>query len=159
MLTVIRRRIVEPVLSLLAQGLAPRELALCMALGAGIGLFPVLGVSTPALTVLALWLRLNLPAIQLVSYLMSPLQLVLIIPFVRLGETIVGAEPQPLTIEAGLELIANGVLEAIITLWDAILHAAIGWVLIGPVFIYVIYRLLIPVLERALARLKSIEPS
>lgn len=159
MLTVIRRRIVEPVLSLLAQGLAPRELALCMALGAGIGLFPVLGVSTPALTVLALWLRLNLPAIQLVSYLMSPLQLVLIIPFVRLGETIVGAEPQPLTIEAGLELIANGVLEAIITLWDAILHAAIGWVLIGPIFIYVIYRLLIPVLERALARLKSIEPS
>jgi uncharacterized protein (DUF2062 family) len=159
MLTVIRRRIVEPVLSLLAQGLAPRELALCMALGAGIGLFPVLGVSTPALTVLALWLRLNLPAIQLISYLMSPLQLVLIIPFVRLGETIVGAEPQPLTIEAGLELIANGVLEAIITLWDAILHAAIGWVLIGPVFIYVIYRLLIPVLERALARLKSIEPS
>jgi uncharacterized protein (DUF2062 family) len=159
MLTVIRRRIVEPVLSLLAQGLAPRELALCMALGAGIGLFPVLGVSTPVLTVLALWLRLNLPAIQLISYLMSPLQLVLIIPFVRLGETIVGAEPQPLTIEAGLELIANGVLEAIITLWDAILHAAIGWVLIGPVFIYVIYRLLIPVLERALARLKSIEPS
>jgi uncharacterized protein (DUF2062 family) len=153
MLTVIRRRIVEPVLSLLAQGLAPRELALCMALGAGIGLFPVLGVSTPVLTVLALWLRLNLPAIQLISYLMSPLQLVLI------GETIVGAEPQPLTIEAGLELIANGVLEAIITLWDAILHAAIGWVLIGPVFIYVIYRLLIPVLERALARLKSIEPS
>ena len=54
MLTVIRRRIVEPVLSLLAQGLAPRELALCMALGAGIGLFPVWSVAVPIL-----WARAN----------------------------------------------------------------------------------------------------
>lgn len=159
MLAVVRRRIVDPILALLAQGLAPRELALCLALGAGVGMFPVLGVSTPALTVLALWLRLNLPAIQLVSYLMSPLQLAMIIPFVRLGEWVTGAEPQPLTIEAGLELIADGVLEAIITLWDAIVHAAIGWVLIGPLSIYVLYRLFIPILERALRRLKTSTPS
>ena len=118
-------------------------------------MFPVLGVSTPALTVLALWLRLNLPAIQLVSYLMSPVQLALIIPFVRVGEWVLGAEPQPLTVEAGLKLIADGVLQAIITLGDAIVHAAIGWVLIGPLAIYVLYRLFIPVLERALKRLKS----
>jgi uncharacterized protein (DUF2062 family) len=155
MLSIIRRKIVDPILALLAQGIAPRELALCLALGAGVGMFPVLGVSTPALTVLALWLRLNLPAIQLVSYLMSPLQLAMIIPFVRLGEWVTGAEPQPLTIEAGLKLIADGVLEAIITLWDAIVHASIGWVLIGPLSIYVLYRLFIPVLERALRRLKT----
>lgn len=155
MLTLVRTRIVDPILALLAQGLAPRDLALCLALGAGIGMFPVLGVSTPALTILALWLRLNLPAIQLVSYLISPLQLAMIIPFVRLGERVTGAEPQPLTIEAGLELMSEGVLDAIVTLWDAIVHAAIGWMLIGPLSIYVLYRLFIPVLERALRRLKT----
>lgn len=155
MLAIVRKRIVDPVLALLAQGLAPRELALCLALGTGVGMFPVLGVSTPTLTVLALWLRLNLPAIQLVSYLISPLQLAMIIPFVRLGEWVTGAESQPLTIEAGLELMADGVLEAIVTLWDAIVHAAIGWVLIGPLSIYVLYRLFIPVLEQALRRLKT----
>jgi len=154
MLAFFKRRLVDPILALLAQGLAPRELALCIALGAGVGIFPVLGVSTPALTVLALWLRLNLPAIQLISYLMSPVQLLLIIPFVRVGERVMGADPQPLTIEAGLEILADGALHAIVTLWDAIVHAAIGWVLIGPIAIYVLYRLLIPVLEQALRRLK-----
>lgn len=142
-------------LALLRQGLTPRQLALCLALGAGVGMFPVLGVSTPVLTVLALWLRLNLAAIQLVSWLIGPLQLAMIIPFMRLGEWLVGAAPQPLTVEAGMEIIAQGVLQAIVTMWDAIVHAAIGWMLIGPAAIYVLYRLLIPVLQRALQRLHT----
>lgn len=155
MLALLRRRLLEPLWGLLRQGLAPRELALCLALGAGIGLFPVLGVSTPALTVLALWLRLNLAAIQLVSWSIGPLQLLLIIPFMRLGEWVVGATPQPLTIAAGMEILGQGVLQAIVTLWDAIIHASIGWILIGPIGIYVLYRALIPILDRVAERLKS----
>jgi uncharacterized protein (DUF2062 family) len=158
MLAIIRRRVVDPVLGLLRQGLAPRDLALCLALGAGIGMFPVLGVSTPALTLIALWRRLNLAAIQLVSWLISPLQLAMIIPFMRIGEKLLGAPPQPLTIEAGMEILGEGALHAIITLWDAIVHAAAGWMLIGPAGIYVLYRLLTPVLERALVRLDAAPP-
>ena len=156
MLAIVRRRVVDPVLGLLRQGLSPRDLALCLALGAGVGMFPVLGVSTPALTVIALWQRLNLAAIQLVSWLVGPVQLVLIIPFMRLGEWVLGSEPQPMTIEAGMEILSQGVLNAIVTLWDAIVHASVGWVLIGPVAIFVLYRSLIPVLERAL---KTLQPS
>lgn len=152
MVEFLRRRLVEPVLALLRQGLAPRELALCLALGTGIGLFPVLGVSTPLLAVIALVGRLNLAAIQLVNYLIYPLQLLLIIPFVRLGETLTGAAPQPLTIDAGLELMSQGIWHAVVTLWDAIVHATLGWALVGPVAIYVLYRLLEPVLRRASRR-------
>lgn len=155
MLAIVRRRIVDPILGLLRQGLAPRDLALCLALGAGVGMFPVLGVSTPALTIIALWRRLNLAAIQLVSWLVGPLQLLLIIPFMRLGERVLGVTPQPLTIEAGMAILADGAIQAIVTLWDAIVHAALGWILIGPAGIYVLYRLLIPVLARALARLQG----
>ena len=151
----LRRRLVDPVLALLRQGLAPRELALCLALGTGIGLFPVLGVSTPLLAAIALLRRLNLAAIQLVNYLIYPLQLLLIIPFVRLGETLTGAPPQPLTISAGLELMSQGVWQAVVTLWDAIVHAALGWSLIGPAGMYVLYRLLEPMLRRASQRLTS----
>lgn len=151
----LRRRLVEPVSAFLRQGLSPRELALCLALGTGIGLFPVLGVSTPLLAVIALLQRLNLAAIQLVNYLIYPLQLLLIIPFVRLGEAITGAPPQPLTISAGLELMSQGVWQAVVTLWDAIFHATLGWVLIGPVGMYVLYRLLEPVLRRTAQRLNS----
>ena len=64
MIQFLRRKLVDPILGLLRQGLAPRELALCLALGTGIGLFPVLGISTPLLAVIALVQRLNLAAIQ-----------------------------------------------------------------------------------------------
>lgn len=149
MIDLLRRRLLDPILGLLKQGLAPRELALCLALGTGIGLFPVLGVSTPLLALIALVQRLNLAAIQLVNYLIYPLQLLLIIPFVRLGEAITGAPRQPLTIEAGLALMAQGVWHAVVTLWDAIIHAALGWAIIVPLGIYALYRLLVPVLARA----------
>jgi len=158
MLAIVRRRVVDPVLGLLRQGLSPRDLALCLALGAGVGMFPVLGVSTPALTLIALWQRLNLAAIQLVSWLVGPVQLVLIIPFMRLGEWVLGSEPQPMTIEAGMEIISQGILQAIVTMWDAIVHASVGWILIGPLAIFVLYRSLIPVLERALKTLKPTSP-
>jgi uncharacterized protein (DUF2062 family) len=154
----IQERLLSPLLALLKQGLAPRELALCIALGAGIGLFPVLGVSTPLLTIIALARKLNLAAIQLVSYAMSPVQLVLIIPFMRLGEWAVGAEPLPMTIASGMEILATGILEAIITLWDAIVHATLGWLILGPLAIYITYRLLIPILERASQSLRKNDP-
>jgi hypothetical protein len=63
-----------------------------------------------------------------------------------------------MTIEAGMEIISQGVLQAIVTMWDAIVHASVGWILIGPLAIFVLYRSLIPVLERALKTLKPTSP-
>jgi uncharacterized protein (DUF2062 family) len=69
----------------LRQGISPRRLALTLALGFAIGCFPVLGVTTALCVVVALGLRLNFPAIQVANYAAMPLQLLLIVPFVRLG--------------------------------------------------------------------------
>lgn len=151
--TFLRRRLVDPIIELLRQGVTPEKIALSLAFGLGVGIFPVLGVSTILCTVVALALRLNLAAIQLVNYLAGPVQLVLIIPFVRLGEHVLRVPPQPLSISEGFRLMAGGVLHAIIVLWDAIVHAAIGWVIVGPVLIYGLYRAFRPVLRRA-ARLR-----
>lgn len=82
--------------TLLRQGLAPRELALCVAFGATICICPILGVATPLLTVIAVWLRLNLPLIQGINYLGTPLQWALIIPFIRIGEWLCRQPPLPL---------------------------------------------------------------
>lgn len=69
----------------LRQGISPRRLALTLALGFAIGCIPVLGVTTAVCIVVALGLRLNVPAIQVANYAAMPLQLLLIVPFVRLG--------------------------------------------------------------------------
>jgi uncharacterized protein (DUF2062 family) len=150
----LRRRLVDPILELLRQGVTPEKLALSLAFGLGIGIFPVLGVSTILCTVVAIGLRLNLPAIQLVNYLASPLQLVLIIPFVRVGEHLLGRAPQPLSISEGFKLMAQGIWHSVIVLWDAIVHAALGWAVLGPLIIYGLYRAFRPALQRA-ARLRK----
>jgi hypothetical protein len=113
------------------------------------GIFPVLGVSTLLCTTIALVWRLSLAAIQLVNYLASPLQLILIIPCVRAGEHLLPATPQPLSIRSGLRLLAHGVFNAVIVLWSGIVHTALGWALIGPPIIYLLDLLLKPIMIKA----------
>jgi hypothetical protein len=38
-------------------------------------------------------------------------------------------------------------------LWDAILHASLAWALMAPLCIYLLYRLLTPLFERAAAEI------
>lgn len=70
----------------LQQGMSPRRLALTLALGFAIGCIPVVGVPTVLCAALALILKLNQPAIQAANYVAMPLQLLLIVPFMRLGK-------------------------------------------------------------------------
>ena len=69
----------------LRQGISPQRLALTLALGFAIGCIPVIGIPTAVCLVVALSLRLNVPAIQAANYAAMPLQVALIFPFVRLG--------------------------------------------------------------------------
>jgi uncharacterized protein (DUF2062 family) len=149
----LHRKLVKPLLVLLTQGISPKSLALCVAIGVVVGNIPVLGVSTILCTIVALILRLNVPAIQLVQAAMAPTQLLLIIPFVRLGEWLMHDPAQAVTIKAAFALMAQGIWHSVIVLKDAILHGTVAWALIAPFFIYLIYRLLVPLFERAAAEL------
>jgi uncharacterized protein (DUF2062 family) len=91
-----QRRVIAPVVAQLRQGITPEKVALTLALGAVLGIFPILGACTFLCAVAGVWLRLNQPLIQLVNYLMYPLQLALLIPFYRAGEHLFGAEPVPI---------------------------------------------------------------
>jgi uncharacterized protein (DUF2062 family) len=148
------RRLVEPLLTLLRQGITPSRLAMCVSIGIVVGNIPVLGVSTILCTLIALALRLNLPAMQLAQAAMAPTQILLIIPFVRLGEWITRAPHQALSIKEGLALIEQGIGNAVVVLWDAIVHAGIAWILVAPMATYLLYRMLTPIFARAAARLR-----
>ncbi len=143
----LQRRLLGPVKALLTQGMSPRLLALSLATGAIVGVFPVLGTTTLLCTLAAALLRLNLVAVQTVHFLLTPVQLLLIIPFVRVGEHLMGATPQPLSIAAGLDLIAQGALQAIVVLKDAIFHAVLGWLAVGPATLILIAVVLTRVLS------------
>jgi uncharacterized protein (DUF2062 family) len=152
----LNRNVARPLVALLRQGVSPDRLALCVAIGAVVGNIPILGISTVLCAVIALAFRLNLAVIQIVQAAMAPTQLLLIIPFVRLGEWILRASPQPLSVGDGLALLSHGAGRAIVVLRDAILHAGFAWVLVAPFAVLLFQRLLTPVFERTAARIKQI---
>jgi hypothetical protein len=78
----------------------------------------------------------------------------LIIPFVRLGEWILRAPPEPVSLKQGMALLSQGAGHAIAVLRDAILHAGVAWILVAPLAVYSLYKLLTPVFVRAAAQVK-----
>ena len=98
-----QRRVVAPIVVQLRQGITPEKIALTIALGVGLGIFPILGSTTLLCGLAAVALRLNQPVIQLVNYFTYPLQLALIIPIYRAGEILFFKTPVPLSIPLLLE--------------------------------------------------------
>ena len=74
--------------TLLQTGMSVQKISLCIAFGIVLGIFPVLGATTLLCAVAAFILRLNLPAIQVVNYVVYPLQIFLLVPFYILGSWI-----------------------------------------------------------------------
>ena len=146
----LHRRLVRPILDLLTQGITPEKIALSIAFGLVLGMFPALGWSTLLCLVLALWLKLNVPAMQLVNYLSYPLQLALLVPFLRAGEFLFRAPRLAISLPQILAMVKANVWHAITSLWAATMHAIVAWALVAPVAVWVIYKILAPILKRLL---------
>jgi uncharacterized protein (DUF2062 family) len=115
--------------SCLRQGLSPQRLALTLALGFAIGCIPVMGVTTVLCIVAAFTLRLNYPVIQAANWTVMPLQVLLIVPFVRLGERLFGFGSSR-AIELGALLRASP-FEFFSRLGGLAGHALLAWLLIA----------------------------
>ena len=142
-----QRRIVCPVRDLLHQGTKPEEIALSIAVGLVLGTFPALGSTTLLCFLAALMFRLNLPAIQLVNYLVYRLQLALLIPFIRAGEILFHSARLPLSLKQIVAMINANAWHALKILWNSTMQAVV-WALIAPPAIYVLYRVLALLLRK-----------
>jgi len=145
------RRVIGPIVALLTQGITPEKVALSLACGIVLGVFPVLGSTTILCAAAALIFQLNLPAIQLVNWLIYPLQLVFLVPFIRLGETLFRAAPLRMSLAQMLTMAHASLPHAIATLWLAGVHAVSAWLMIGPPAILLLYLLLSRVLRQIVA--------
>ena len=146
------RRLRRPILDLLRQGVTPEKMALSLALGGALGVFPALGCTTLLCLIAAIVLRLNLPAIQIVNYFVYPIQIALLVPFFRLGEKLFRATHLPVSVAQIHGMIHANVWAATKLLWTTIWHAMVVWGIIAPVFVGLAYLILTPVLRRVLKR-------
>lgn len=151
----LRHKIGKPLLALLRQGVTPEKIALGLALGIIIGTTPLIGSTTILCVVAAALLRLNPAAIQLVNYLMFPVQLALLIPFFRAGEWLFGAAHNPITLDQVRQLVQANIWKAIEALWTSTVHALAVWAIAGLLALFPIYWLVLAPLRR-LARLRTV---
>src|SRR5260370_17898976 len=128
----VKGRLVCPILNMLGKGRTPEKIALSVALGAALGVFPALGWSTALSAIAAIVLRLNLPAIQLVNYFVYPAQIVLLVPFFRCGEKLFRVPHFPISAPQIYGLFHAGALFALRVLWTTVLPPIVGGPVIAP---------------------------
>lgn len=149
-----QRRVRDPIVLQLTQGITPEKIALTVAVGSALALFPILGTTTLLCFLVALALRLNQPIIQLINQALWPIHIPAIFAFVRFGEKIFGVHHEHLSIRAMHTQLWDEPSRFFHTFGAAVLHAVVAWAIIAPFYLVVVYYAALPVM-RGIARLKA----
>ncbi len=151
-----QRRVVAPLRAQLTQGVTPDKLAATLAVGTACSLFPFLGFTSLLNLGVGVWLRMNQPVLQTLNQVLGPLQLVLILGYLRLGELIWRDPPMPFSVSGMVETFGGKSLGEFLALFGwAGIHAFTAWVLTAPLLVAALYFPLRP----ALRRLASLRPA
>lgn len=142
------RRVGEPLVRELKQGSTPEGLATSVAVGSTVGILPFLGMTTMACAVAGFALRLNHVGIQVANLVTYPVQVAMLVPFVRLGEGLTGSEPLPLDPSVIASRFAESPSAFLAEFGIAGLHGLLGWMLVAPLAGWAIRASLLPVFRR-----------
>ena len=143
-----RERVLGLIVAQLIQGVTPQKIALTIAFGLGLGLFPILGATTTLCLIFGICLKLNQPIIQLINYLASPLQLSLIVVFVRIGEWIMRAQCVSFSIPEMLRKFHESPAKFMQQFGMTGVHAIVAWLIIAPILVAGLYFITLPLLKK-----------
>ncbi len=150
----IYRRGVLPVLALLRMGATPRRLAWSIAVGVLIGTNPVLGTTTLLCLAVAFGFRLNVAAMQIANHAVFPLELALMVPFIRLGSRVFHTDAMPFAPRVLAQAARSEPLALARLLWMWEWHAFVLWAAVAAVAAPTLALALTPLLERLYARVR-----
>ena len=88
----------------LKTGTSPEKLALTCAIGMVVGTLPIWGITTGLCFILAALFRVNIIILQMVNYAIYPLQLLLILPFIKAGTYLFQVNPLPYSLDQLISL-------------------------------------------------------
>lgn len=136
------KRIIEPIKALLLQGVTADKLAWSLTAGIVVGVFPALGTTTILCAAASGVFRLNPVAIQLVNWLVYPLQLLLLIPFWQWGDRLFGYSPVELSVEGLQALVNQDWWAAVVRLGWTSFRGMVVWALVAAPMAVFLHRLL-----------------
>jgi uncharacterized protein (DUF2062 family) len=152
----LRRKIRDPIRQQLTQGLTPERIALTVAVGLCISVNPIVGTTTILCFVAAWALRLNQPIIQAINFSSYALQLLLILPFIRLGEWLFRAPREDRSLDRLLAMMRSDLGAAISHVSTTLGHAFVAWLAISPLLVALLYATTLPLVRAAARRLASL---
>jgi len=134
-----------------SRGAEPKQLAFSAALGMTLGVFPICGVTVVfcGIAVAILGSKCNGPIMMLSNFVATPLQMSLMVPFLRGGEKIMHANAFTLSKDALWQAVTG---KASKELFSALSHAMLGWLVSTPFLFTVLYSLLLPLTRWAQRR-------
>jgi uncharacterized protein (DUF2062 family) len=150
-----RERVLGLIIAQLTQGVTPQKIALTIALGFNLGIFPIMGSTTVLCAIVGVCLKLNQPVIQLVNWLVYPLQLATILIFVRIGEWIMRAPPVPFSIPELLRKFEASPRKFLQEFGMTGVHGIVAWAIIAPFVAALIYFILLPPLKKLAQAIKQ----
>jgi uncharacterized protein (DUF2062 family) len=151
------RRGVLPILALLRMGATPRSLAWSIAAGVLIGINPVIGSTTLLCLAAAFSFRLNVVASQIANHASFPLELALVVPFIRLGSRVFHTAAMPLSPRLFLAAVRSAPLALTRQIWLWEWHAFVVWAAVSAAAAPLIALGLTPILRLLLTRVQHHE--
>jgi uncharacterized protein (DUF2062 family) len=134
-----RRWLVDPVVRQLTQGVSPQKIALTLAVGSALAIFPILGTTTTLCVIAGVCLGLNQAIIQGVNALCTFVYFPLLYAFVRLGDRVAGSSGAGLDIPLMISLSTHHPGQFLSRFGVTALHAALGWALTAPAWVALVY--------------------
>jgi uncharacterized protein (DUF2062 family) len=128
----LRCHVLRPLLRMLRGGVTPRRLAWSLTLGMMIGINPSVGLTTVIVVLIASTFKLNHVASQIGLHLMSPLHLLLFLPFVQAGVFLFHTRRLPFS-RQDLEHLSHHPLRMVREIWEWQWHALIVWAVIAAI--------------------------
>jgi uncharacterized protein (DUF2062 family) len=151
------RRVALPIFALLRMGASPQKLAWSIAVGLLIGINPIIGSTTVFCLAAAFVFRLNIAASQLANHLVYPFELLLILPFIRLGDVVFHTAPMPFSARTLIHAARTNPIALTRQLWTWEEHAFLLWLGLAILLIPVIALAITPLLRRLLIRIEHHE--
>jgi uncharacterized protein (DUF2062 family) len=148
-----QRWVADPIARQLTQGVTPAKIALTLAVGSALALFPILGTTTTLCLLAGIFLGLNQPIIQAVNALCVFIYVPFIVAFVRIGDALSGAARSSLDAALMVSVLRHSPRDFGHQFGTTAYHAILGWSVVAPLWIPVVYLLALGPLRAAAARI------
>lgn len=144
-----QRRVVRPIVAQFTLGITPDRIAATLAVGTACSVFPFFGFTTLLNLGAGLALKLNQPILHVINQLLGPVQLMLILVYVRLGETVWQATGDRVTVQEIMTTFREASVEAFLRRFGwAGVHALTAWMITTPLLVAGIFLTLRPIMRR-----------